>query len=321
MVRSLIIRQVFRLLDMALAVAVVFVAFFVVKIFMTPLPAVEPNAASGEDSFLDNTTIVSSVSERAIYDGLARSGLFGTAGRWDAEAPPEPEPEPEVSPDIEDSALNLKLRGTIALEPGNPFSSAFIENLENREGVRSFLLGQEVVENVSVDTIYKREVILLNSRKQPPQRERLRMEEQPESSPRATPGAIAGVRTTPTIRSASQPGTAQRSGGTVQHTRLNRDTIIREAIENYSTLATITPEVKRDESGNVLGLTAEGIGQNPMAQKLGFRDGDILQTVNNERIDSRERLMEIFERYQNANSFRIGILRNGIPNILVFDID
>jgi len=92
-------------------------------------------------------------------------------------------------------------------------------------------------------------------------------------------------------------------------------------MSNLDSLVRITPKIETDDSGDVVGITADNIGQYPLAQKLGFQDGDVLQTINNERIDSREKLMEIFQRYQNAPSFRIGILRNGQPNVLVFDVE
>lgn len=321
MIRSLIIRQIFRLLDVALVIAVVGAGALVVKLFLTELPPLEV-AEPGEVPEADAASIVRGVGERSVYDGLSKSGLFGSAGQWDSKAAEDVAPEPEVSEDIAESTLNLKLRGTIALKPGDPFSSAFIENLDTRDGVRSFLLNQEVVEGVVVDTIYQREIILLNKMKNPPQRERLRMEEDAVPAAPGTPATNLAAGSRPT--GASAPGTREATPtrtGTVQHTKVNRDAIVREAVENFATLSRITPEVKTDEAGNVLGVTAEGISQHPLAQKLGFQDGDVLQTVNNERIDSRERLMEIFERYQNATSFRIGILRNGQPNVLVFDVE
>lgn len=106
----------------------------------------------------------------------------------------------------------------------------------------------------------------------------------------------------------------------MQRTKVDRNAIVNEAITSIDTLVKITPKVETDNSGNIVGLTADNISQYPLAQKLGFQDGDVLQTINNERIDSREKLMEIFQRYQNASSFRVGILRNGQPNVLVFDV-
>lgn len=321
MIRSLVIRQVFRMLDMALVVMVLGAGVLVVKLFLTPLAAVEA-PETGEASPADVASIVSSVGDKSAYEGLSKSGLFGSAGRWDADTAEAPVEEPEIPSDITESTLDLKLRGTIALEPEDPFASAFIENLENRDGVRSYLLKQEVVENVILDSILQREVILLNKRKDPPQRERLRMDDNEVPSAQAQGNSVASAgRPTGNSSPVAAPAPPSRSRGTVQHTRVNRESIVREAIENYSSLAKITPQVKKDEDGNVLGLTADGISQQPLAQKLGFQDGDVLQTINNERIDSRERLYEMFQRYQNATSFRVGILRNGQPNILVFDVE
>jgi type II secretory pathway component PulC len=320
MIRSLIIRQVFRLLDMALVIGVLIVGFLVVKLFLTPLPSLDLNIA--ETAAAEETaSATGSLGERAVYDGLVKSGMFGTAGRWDAQAPPEPEPEPEVSAEIEESALGLTLRGTVALEPGDRFSSAFIENTEKKDGVRTFLLGQEIAENVLLDTVLQREVILLNKRTTPPQRERLRMEEQPKTAPGAKPGAVAAASKGKPSAPAASSAPPASEGSTIQHTKLKRDAVIRDVMQNYATLSTITPEVKRDASGNVLGVTAPNIGQHPMAEKFGFKDGDVLQTINNERVESREALMEIMQRYQDASSFRVGILRDGRPNVLEFDIE
>lgn len=322
MIRSLVIRQVFRVTDVILAVGVLGVIFFVVKLFLTPLPTIDMNGTAAVDSI--DASKISQLAPREVYDSLVESGLFGAAGKNVGEETAEVAEVAPIDEDIQDSELNLKLRGTIALEPGDPFASAFIENLDSNDGVRSYLLGGEVVTDVFVNTISKREVILLNQRKDPHQRERLRMEDPTQSEENS--GSTGQL--------AENPGMPERRGlpaapvrpvtdrsSRVQHTRVNRNAIVREAIDNYAQLATITPKVETDDSGNVLGLTADNIGQYPLAEKLGFQDGDVLQTVNNERIDSREKLLELFQRYQNASSFRVGILRNGQPNILVFDVE
>ncbi|MFA7692072.1 MAG: type II secretion system protein N [Candidatus Hydrogenedentales bacterium] len=317
MIRSLVIRQIFRMLDMALVVMGLGVGILVAHLFMTPLEAVELLALE-DSSGTDEVSLLKTVQDKSVYEGLAKSGLFGSAGQWDADAAPVVEEEEPIDEDITESTLDLKLRGTIALSPKDPFASAFIENLENRDGVRSYPLNKEVVENVFVDTIYPREIILLNKRKEPAQREWLRMEEK-DSENKAPAPALPGAPLRP-VRSRAEAA-PERNQGTVQHTKVDRQEIVSEAIANYSTLATITPRVEKDAQGNVMGLTADGISQHPLAVKLGFQDGDMLQSINNEKIESREQLFEIFQRYQNATSFRVGILRNGQPNILVFDVN
>ena len=320
MLRSLVIRQFFRLVDLALLAGIVGIVFLVVKLFMTPLPPLEVGEAPSNEGAAGGN--IYPLNSREVYDGLVRSGLFGFPGESYGEQSEEvPEVEP-VQEDIAESELNLKLRGTIALEPGDPFASAFIENMDNQDGVRPYLLGSDVVTDVTLDSIAQREVILLNKRKQPPQRERLRMEDPEKSELAAENNApVPASPGMPSRHSQGETPPTEARGSRVQHTKINRTSIVNEAMSNLDSLVRITPKIETDDSGDVVGITADNIGQYPLAQKLGFQDGDVLQTINNERIDSREKLMEIFQRYQNAPSFRIGILRNGQPNVLVFDVE
>ncbi len=324
MIRSLIIRQIFRFLDVALALAVFVAGGFAVSQFFTPMPTVDIDEAFLTVETLETAGLVQRPDTRASYDGLVASRLFGPAGLWDPDAAPiapEEPPEPDIAPEIAESTLNLQLKGTIALTPGDPFSVAFIENLDEREPPRSFLIGTEVVDDVILELVYKREVILLNSRNEPPQRERLRMEDATgdDQSSRAQMASRSAPRTYP--QRATRPTPPVGSDSAVERITIDRNELMQEVFDNYASLSTLRPQLYRDDAGNVLGLTADNISQQPLARKLGFQDNDVLQTVNNERIDSEERIMEIIQRYQNANSFRIGILRDGRPRVLNFRLD
>ena len=98
---------------------------------------------------------------------------------------------------------------------------------------------------------------------------------------------------------------------------LDKNDFIQELQVNYVELVTkVKPELYRDSSGRVAGITAADISDVPLAKKLGLENGDVLQTVNNEKIDSEQKILEMVQKYQNVNSFRIGILRNGrVENI------
>jgi len=292
----------------------------------SPLPTIDIPEELLSVEPVETTNLVRLPGNRSEYDILVGNGLFGAAGKWDPKAQPMPASEEVGVPDdaeIAETSLNLALKGTIALEPGDPFSSAFIENLDNREPPRSFLIGQEVVENVILELVYQREVILLNNREDPPQRERLRMEDAKDNPGNAAPrgtSQMAGVRPS-SAAPRTVPGGAAASDNAVERISVNREELIQEVFDNYASLSALRPEISRDESGNVLGITAPDISKQPLAQKLGFKDNDILQTVNNERIDSEEKIMEIFQKYQNANSFRIGIIRDGQPRVLNYRLD
>lgn len=103
---------------------------------------------------------------------------------------------------------------------------------------------------------------------------------------------------------------------------VNRQEILQELNAGYADLVTkLNPEMWKDETGKVAGITAKNIGDIPLAAKLGLKDGDILQSVNGILIDSEQKIMEVVNKFSNANVFRLGILREGKPTVLTLRID
>ena len=213
-----------------------------------------------------------------------------------------------MDPEVDLTKLNLRLVGTVALSPDDTFASASIEDTAKRSLPAVFFLGDEVVEKVTLAEVHPREVILLNARHSPAKRERLRMDDEEEE----TPGRVA--RNTPQRKPGNRESAAERI-------TLDRQEFISDLYTNYADLVTrVKPEMYRDENGKMIGVTAKNISEVPLAGKLGLSDGDVLQTVNNERIDSEERILEMVQKYRNATSFRIGIIRNGKPRTITYSL-
>lgn len=82
------------------------------------------------------------------------------------------------------------------------------------------------------------------------------------------------------------------------------------------------PEFPRDEDGNVLGLRVPNVSQIPFATQLGFRDGDILQSVNNMPINTSDinALMALAPQFRNQKRFNVTVLRGGQPVNWTIDI-
>ena len=309
MVQGLLIRRIFIFLDLALAALVLVVAAYLAVEMTRPAPEIDLAAGEAPEGDQESKPLPE-VGDRAIYDGLTGGGLFGEAGRWDPGAAPEtPAAPPVVDEEVTETTLNLRLVGTLALSPTNKFSSAFIENVDQRDGGRAYAVGRQVLENVTLEEVYPREVIVLNKRTTPAKKERLRMDEDKD---KAVPASAAPAA----------PGGLEVNDAATERISLSRDEIIQDITENYAELVTnVRPEMAKDENGNVIGVTAPNIGQLPLAQKLGVQDNDILQTVNNEQIDSEEKIMELVQKYQNASSFRIGIMRGGKPKVITYRLD
>ncbi|MBI1320896.1 MAG: hypothetical protein GC168_18375 [Candidatus Hydrogenedens sp.] len=300
MLRSLLIRQIFFWVDIALAVAFVCTAGVVVYGLLTPLP-VQAEISPGP---IDIASFqLARVESRDAYNDL---GLFGEIGRFDPETAPPPPPPPPVDTTVEETSLNLRLIGTTVV-PG--MSSAIIEMSDRNQTASTYVLDEDVMDGVKLVEIGKREVYILNSRGGEPKREKLSMDDQ-EDLPNA-----------PQMAQAPQPEPEHATGG-IQRITLNRNDLAQEIMSSYSDIVTkVRPELARDNNGDVLGVTAANISTVPLARKLGLNDGDILQTVNNEKIDSEGKIYEMIQKYQNASSIRLGIVSNGQPKVITYRIN
>lgn len=70
-------------------------------------------------------------------------------------------------------------------------------------------------------------------------------------------------------------------------------------------------EPYRDASGNFAGITAKSLSSFLPAALYGFKDNDVLQSVNGERIGSLNDIPGLVNKYKNQRSFDIGIVRDG----------
>lgn len=305
MVRGLLIRQLFILLDAGLALgAVGTLGYAAYRAFDAPLvPAIDEMLAGSAEGA--GRASLPEVRPRSDYDFIFATGLFGKAGSWDRSAPPPPPPPPPPAPEVEETQLNLRLVGTSALMDNDPLASAIIEDSDQRS-ILAYGIGDPIKEKVTLRAVRQREVILWNEMKNPPAEERLSMGD----------GGAPVVAARPTV---SAPVV---SDSRTERITLNRDEMIEDIYASYTDLITkVRPEMYRDANGNVIGVTANNISQVPIAAKLGLADGDVLQTVNNEQIDSEQKIMEMVQKYRNAGSFRIGILRNGKPKVITYRLE
>jgi len=311
MVRGLVIRRIFIWLDLCLIVLMFLTLGMIAKNMLLGAPASTGSGVNIDDSSLSAANNIAPLQERGLYDIIMSSGLFGDAGRYDPDTAPEVvETEPEVVSETEvETPLNLRLVGTLATSPTDRFASAIIEDKDQNNVTRSFGIDDAIVDNVFLKEVYARYVIILNERESPAQRQRLSMDDE-----KPVDGAMAQ-------RPAPKPSVPQEDNNPITM-NVNRQELLQEVYMNYADLVgKVRPRMVRDETGQISGVTADNIGDIPIAGKLGISNGDVLQSVNNERIDSEQKIMEMVQKYQNTQSIRIGIMRNGKPRTITYNME
>lgn len=74
-----------------------------------------------------------------------------------------------------------------------------------------------------------------------------------------------------------------------------------------------TPKIANDSSGKPIGVAVPNIGQIPYAGQLGFQDGDIISSVNGQRITDLGQIMGMVNQFSGQKQLNVEVLRNGVP--------
>ena len=242
MVQSLEIKRLFSLIHIILIISILIALGIFFYIIYTYNPEQKIAKKVGVPSEEEETvpSVLMNIDAQSLFDKILQSGLFGNAGRWSEDAVSKKEEKVEQPPPqdtLEDTQLNLKLIGTIALSPKDRFASAFIENSDKRI-IAAFAIGQEVVEQVVLEEVYPKEVILLNKKTNPPKRERLKLEDKSLE-------LLKAKEETPPQQTQSKP--AKTNEPEKKQVDLNRDEIVQDFFASYADLVTrVKPELYKD---------------------------------------------------------------------------
>lgn len=194
------------------------------------------------------------------------------------------------------SRLPIKLTGTIV--HANPQKSVATINLSSTNETNSFKVNEEIPGMARITKIERRKVTFRNLNNN-----RLEYIDIPEE------GAITfGMKTAPT------------SGGTGEVAKegdfdfaVERSIFDKYTSDLSSTLkqARVVPNIVPGTGGQVEGFRFVTIEPDSIYEKLGFKPGDIIKSVNGEPVNSPTKAMELYNMLKSENSVALGIERNG----------
>ena len=301
MLKGLALRQFLFLANILLIIFVAAALAVSVSEYLAPSPEVGPVSSPIIQTLEDSA--FAKVRDKEGYNLIVSNGLFGTAASYTTK-PPKKKVPPKVVQQEEtvETKLPLRLLGTSVSSDNDIFGVAIIEVKEGGTKSKAFWLGQEVISNVILMEVRRKEIILDNQRNK-----RLEVLSLNRSK--------AGGSPKPSVRMASSRRASRTSGlSRPQTINLNRADITSKLEKEYARLAsTLDIQVVNDEQGKPKGITVDDIESISVAKELGFKNGDVLTSINNEPVNSREKGAEIVNKYRNASIFRIGILRDGQP--------
>jgi type II secretion system protein C len=289
--RGLLIRQVFTMLELLLLVAVAGGAYLLLSRVLDKKPPLEVAVVANDGT--DPVIEFFALRTRDEYKPVYESNIFGAAGADSAGVATNAVPDDKAPVP---TTLPLKLRGVTALGSKDPMSSALIEDTARKKTL-CFFVGQVVKDQVKLIEVHPRQVVLFNP---PLQRnEVLKLDDDKKGSIK-----VASNKT-----EKAQPVAAAAAGANT--ITVNKQEISEALATNLETLLAVQPTTVTDENGNVTGLTADNIGTLPLADKLGLQDGDELQQINGQKIDSVDKISEMVQKFSDVGTFRLGIVRGG----------
>lgn len=316
MLRGLLVRQGFMALQALLGAALILIAVSAMRDLMAS-PTID-NGDMGEIE-VGALSLNDPVEDRAYYNSIVKSNLFGQAGKFAAIRTAKPEESKPVTPvdgPPVETKLNLVLKGTLVAGKTSPFSSATILIKEKNIGQKSFFIGDEVIDKVFLRKISKKEVHIENMRIASGRMEVLKHKLEfgnngsvPVAVTRTSSDASSGKPAEKRfLRTSSQK--VRRTASTI--VTLDRKDIVEKLNRDYEKLASTMDVIEeKDAQGKLLGLSTPDIESIPVAKELGFKNGDVLTSINGEKVTSQDQVASLANKYQNAGVVRIGFLRGG----------
>lgn len=232
-------------------------------------------------------------------------------------------PAPPPDPTYEPTTLPIKLMGTLVVTPDS-WSSATIELEKTTQKIVT--VGMELLDGkAKVEAIRRNYLVLREGDKLTTAR--MFQNEGGEKaaggdSGGGRPPAANAERTPPTparTADAGEPsvqGVKKISEGTYNLDRSH----VNEKLKDVTTLGTQVRVVPNYKNGKYEGFRMIGMGGESLFKDIGFNNGDIVQAINGERIDSPNKALALYEALKNKARVTVLVERDGQPKTLRYTI-
>lgn len=237
------------------------------------------------------------------YDKIRDRNIFNIDGK----IPPPLTADGSEAPELEGppilSQLPLKLEGTLV--HANPKKSVCTISAKGKTEAKAYMVDAEIEGMAKVTKIERRKVIFRNL-----STNRLEYIEIPKDL-----SITFGVKN-PTVGNEE----VQRRGDfdfSMRRADINRYT---SDLGSILQQARMVPNIVPGSGGRVDGFKFVAIQPGSIYEKLGFKDQDVIKSVNGEPVNSPTKAMEMYNALKSDPHIQIGIERNGRSETLNYDV-
>ncbi|MCF8061055.1 MAG: PDZ domain-containing protein [Deltaproteobacteria bacterium] len=192
------------------------------------------------------------------------------------------------------TTLNCTLIGTIIHEGDKSWAVI----MDNQSGKQDKYTVGEKLRNAEVVMILRNQVVLNINGKN----ERLIM-------------GIEKIR----AEDRSIEGGAAESPGGVETYKISKD-FVAQSVNNIAQIMSTVRVKPHFEDGKPAGFQVSNIKSDSILKTMGFKEGDIIRSVNGQEIRTAEDVMRLYNTLKDSSFFGIGLVRNGQPTTLNFKV-
>lgn len=145
---------------------------------------------------------------------------------------------------------------------------------------------------------------------------------QPPGAAPPPPAAAAPVVVDPTgMMPGKVPADIEKGIQKVDDKTFNIDrNVVDKIIENQAELMRSARIIPEQQDGKVVGIRLLNIRPDTLLGKLGLQTGDMLKSINGFDMTSPEKALEAYAKLRTAPSIQVGVVRNGKPTNIDFNI-
>ena len=188
--------------------------------------------------------------------------------------------------DLEATTLNISLLGTVS---GDQQSAVAIIQ-ERAKRTQSLFKEGDTIQNATIAKILRGKVVLQVGTKN----QILTMEEKPRSS-----------------TGAKLSGSPRRASPEAASTITLDQSTVTKSLQNISELLSQVRVRPHYKNGTADGLMLSQVKPNSIFTKFGLRNGDVIQSIDDEAIESPDDIMDFYEELKSGSPVSLEIMRRG----------
>lgn len=135
---------------------------------------------------------------------------------------------------------------------------------------------------------------------------------------------VNGIPMSIGVKDRTSVASAGESGAIVS---VHGDEIVMSRMKLFKEAGSIITTAKKmkiqpySQADQVLGMKVEGVDKGSLIEQAGIKDKDVLTTINNQKIDSYQKALQVFKKVRKSSEIKITLLREGKLKQLCYKIE